>query len=58
MASQPDILGVQGNSFAVELEEHPGMVELGIRLEKNTDQLGKFFGFVFLYDLGTRCELL
>jgi len=42
----------------MELEEHPRMVELGIRLEKSTDQLGKFFGFVFLYDLGTRCELL
>jgi hypothetical protein len=33
------------------------MVELGIRLEKSTDQLGKFFGFVFLYVL-TECELL
>jgi len=42
----------------MELEEHPRMVELGIRLEKSTDQLGKFFGFVFLYDLGTQCELL
>ena len=32
----------------VELEERPGTVEFGIRLEKSTDQLGKFFGFVFL----------
>jgi hypothetical protein len=49
-----------GNSreAAVELEEHPGTVELGIRLEKSTDQLGKFFGLVFLYDLGTQCEML
>ena len=32
---------------ALELEEHPGMVELGIRLEKILDLLGMLF---FIYD--------
>ena len=33
----------------MELEEHPGMVELRIRLEKSTDQLGKFFLALFFF---------
>jgi hypothetical protein len=36
----------------LELEEHPGMVGLGIRLEKTSDRLGMFVFFFTIFALG------
>ena len=41
------VVVASNREVVMELEEHPGMAELGIRLKRSTDQLCKFFCFCF-----------
>jgi len=40
VAAVPSMSAVCNREVVMELEEHPGMLELGIRLERSTDSLG------------------